>query len=149
VDDVTGREEAVRAAAEAIRSLPSGRWHAEGKAAVAVDAAAPHLTADLEAENRELREGLAHNLAREEEERADLVRERDEALAEVQRLHNRIAVVFAEGLAEKAEAEAAVARVEALHTPLERRGHTECAACQDTSDWMYPCATVRALRGDQ
>ena len=121
-----------------------------------MDAAAPHLTADLVRERDEAvamvdeKSDMGHAAADAWQAAAEQAeRERDEALAEVQRLHNRIAVVFAEGLAEKAEAEAAVARVEALHTPLERRGHTECAACQDTSDWMYPCATVRALRGDQ
>jgi len=34
--------------------------------------------------------------------------------------------------------------VVALHAPV-GPGHIECAACVDTSDWLYPCATIRAL----
>lgn len=117
------REEAVRAAAEALRDIhPCRDWRPHRKeAAAAVDAAAPHLNADL-------------------------VRERDEALAEVERLRGAAAVVDGDRnlwrtRAEKAEA--AIARVEVLATRWEH----------DT--WHKPSAPEAAkrlraaLRGDQ
>jgi hypothetical protein len=42
-------------------------------------------------------------------------------------------------------AEAAVARVRALHQPLECRDPAECAHCTDTADWQYPCSTIQSL----
>lgn len=124
------REDAVNAAAATTCwARHAQRWpdggayvcdECESWARRVLDAAAPYLTADLEAENRELREGLVHNLAREEEERSELIdryeslnesrlatmkaavanaeRERDEALAEVERMQKLLALAETQSL---------------------------------------------------
>lgn len=83
-----------------------------------------------------------------------------EAEAEVDRLHNRIAVVYGEGLGERAEVTAErdhyrrqVDAVRALHTRTNGYSNGDdfdcCAVCFDADEQpeAWPCPTVRALDG--
>jgi hypothetical protein len=164
VDDVTGRDDAVRAAAEALRR--PGGWNlwpadAERIARDAVDAAAPHLTADLVRERDEALAALTELRPLADAmlcgEADVLRRERDEALAlvaEGEREFTRVANERDEALAE-------VERLRADHRFImtEARGTFLTATCSCgavvseaglTSFPMMLGAHIRAaLRGDQ
>lgn len=65
-------------------------------------------------------------------------------------------LTLAEIAADATSSAAAIQRVRALHSPVEHRGRTICVECSgwadgstDSSPAAHPCATIKALDGQE